>query len=147
MSGGVVGGIVADRFGLKRTMVLALTVRAVSFLLFVASFAFPALSVPALLLPSAGVALYLPANKAYVVRDCDEERRPVFLSLSNSALNGGMALGPLISGLFIMNAPIVVFVTATGIFAGVTYSSPKAAASPTTGFGRSVRQRGLVSDR
>ncbi|MFD5778894.1 MFS transporter [Streptomyces sp. NPDC126933] len=120
MSGGVVGGIVADRFGLKRTMVLALTVRTGSFLLFVAAFAVPALSVPALLLSSVGVALYLPANKAYVVRDCDEERRPLFLSLNNSALNGGMALGPLISGLFIMNAPIVVFVTATGIFAAVT---------------------------
>ncbi|WP_159392347.1 MFS transporter [Streptomyces niveus] len=120
MSGGVVGGIVADRYGLKRTMVLALTVRTTSFLLFVATFATPALSVPALLLSSVGVALYLPANKAYVVRDCDEERRPLFLSLNNSALNGGMALGPLISGLFIMNAPTVVFVAATGIFATVT---------------------------
>ncbi|MDT0382166.1 MFS transporter [Streptomyces sp. DSM 42041] len=120
MSGGVVGGMVADRFGLKRTMVLALTVRTFSFLLFVAAFAAPAISVPALLLSSAGVALYLPANKAYVVQDCDEGQRPLFLSLTNSALNGGMALGPLISGLFIMRAPLVVFVAVTGIFAGVT---------------------------
>ncbi|MGW1761146.1 MFS transporter [Streptomyces mirabilis] len=120
ISGGLVGGLVADRFGLKRTMVLALSIRTVGFLLFVAAIPVPVLSVPALLLSSVGVALYLPANKAYVVRDCDEERRPLFLSLSNSALNGGMALGPLISGLFIMRAPIVVFAVASGIFAGVT---------------------------
>lgn len=120
LSGGVFGGIIADRFGLKRTMMLALTVRTASFLLFVATFAVPALAVLALLLSSVGVALYLPANKAYVVQDCDAEHRPLFLSLSNSAFNGGMALGPLVSGLFIIRAPIAVFVVATGIFAGVT---------------------------
>ncbi|MEV5593631.1 MFS transporter [Streptomyces sp. NPDC052496] len=120
MSGGVIGGYVADRFGLKRTMVLALVIRTVSFLLFVVSMAVPALSIPALLLSAAGVALYLPANKAYVVGDCDPDRRPLFLSLNNAALNSGMALGPLISGLFIMRAPMAVFAVASGIFAVVT---------------------------
>lgn len=80
MSGGVVGGYVADRFGLKRTMVLALMIRTVSFLLFVVSIAVPALSIPALMLSAAGVALYLPANKAYVVRDCAADRRPLTVS-------------------------------------------------------------------
>ncbi|MFF6983159.1 MFS transporter [Streptomyces sp. NPDC008343] len=121
MSGGVVGGYVADRFGLKRTMVLALVIRTVSFLLFVVSMMVPALSIPALLLSAVGVALYLPANKAYVVRDCAPERRPLFLSLNNAALNSGMALGPLVSGLFILRAPMAVFAVASGIFAAVTF--------------------------
>ncbi|MDC0773760.1 MFS transporter [Streptomyces sp. HD] len=120
MSGGVVGGYVADHFGLKRTMVLALMIRTVSFLLFVVSIAVPALSIPALMLSAAGVALYLPANKAYVVRDCAPDRRPLFLSLNNAALNSGMALGPLVAGLFIMRAPMAVFAVASGIFAAVT---------------------------
>jgi MFS family permease len=126
MSGGVVGGYVADRFGYKRTMVLALVIRTASFLLFVVSIMVPALSIPALVLSAVGVALYLPANKAYVVRDCDPQRRPLFLSLSNAALNSGMALGPLISGLFIIRAPMAVFAVASGIFATVTLLHVKA---------------------
>ncbi|MYS93521.1 MULTISPECIES: MFS transporter [Streptomyces] len=126
MSGGVVGGYVADRFGLRRTMVVALVIRTISFALFVVSIRAPALSIPALLLSAVGVALYLPANKAYVVRDCDADRRPLFLSLNNAALNSGMALGPLISGLFIMRAPMAVFAVASGIFAAVTLLHVKA---------------------
>lgn len=141
ISGGVVGGIIADRFGLKRSMVAALIVRTCSFALFAASFAMPSLSIIALLLSSAGVALYLPANKAYVVRDCEEERRPLFLSLSNSALNGGMALGPVLSGLFIMNAPVAVFVTATGIFALVTVLHVRALPSDGKGTSGAVSAR------
>ncbi|SHG69095.1 MFS transporter [Streptoalloteichus hindustanus] len=119
-SGGVVGGAVAERLGLKRTMVLALVVRTAGFALFVAAMAWSAAAVPALLLTACGAALYLPANKAYIVRSTDEERKPLFLSVSNSALNAGMALGPLVAGLLILDAPLLVFGVTTGIFVVMT---------------------------
>ncbi|MCP2257837.1 Major Facilitator Superfamily protein [Streptoalloteichus tenebrarius] len=119
-SGGVVGGAVAERLGLKRTMVLALVVRTAGFALFLAVMAVPGAAVPALLLTACGAALYLPANKAYIVRSTDEERKPLFLSVSNSALNAGMAVGPLVAGLLILDAPLLVFGVTTGIFVVLT---------------------------
>ncbi|MEU9014125.1 MFS transporter [Streptomyces sp. NPDC048479] len=118
-SGGMVGGIVAERAGLRRTMLAGLTVRAGGFLLFALSPGAPALAVAALLLTAAGDALYTPANKAYVVQEAGPDRRPLVLSLTNSAQNSGMAVGPLISGLFIMTAPVPVFVCVTAVFTGV----------------------------
>ncbi len=118
-SGGMVGGVVAERAGLRRTMLAGLTVRAGGFLLFALSPGAPALAVAALLLTAAGDALYTPANKAYVVREAGPDRRPLVLSLTNSAMNSGMAVGPLISGLFIMTAPVPVFAGVTVVFTGV----------------------------
>ncbi|MGW0393018.1 MFS transporter [Streptomyces sp. NPDC003042] len=118
-SGGMVGGIVAERIGLRSTMLAGLTVRACGFLLFSLSLGVPALAVAALLMTAAGDALYTPANKAYLVKEAGPDRRPLVLSLTNSALNTGMAVGPLISALFITTAPGPVFVTVTVVFTGV----------------------------
>jgi MFS family permease len=119
-SGGMVGGVAADRFGLKRMMVLALVVRSVGFMLFLLALKWPPAAILALLLTACGAALYLPANKAYIVRGVDERRKALFLSLSNSAFNTGMAAGPLLSGLFILKAPMLVFSVTSVIFVAVT---------------------------
>lgn len=66
-AGGVVAGPVVARIGLRRAMLLALTLRTAGFAAFVPGLTSPVLAVGALLLVSAGAALYLPANKAYLV--------------------------------------------------------------------------------
>ncbi|HZG06884.1 MAG TPA: MFS transporter [Streptomyces sp.] len=119
-SGGVLGGALADRIGLRRTMVWALVVRTAGFAGLVAALRWPPLVVGALVLTCCGAALYLPANKAYLIHGTDEERRPFLLSAGNAALNAGMAVGPLIAGPFVLSSPGALFVAVTGLFLLVT---------------------------
>ncbi|MGI5391942.1 MFS transporter [Streptomyces sp. CA-251251] len=119
-SGGIVGGALADRIGLRRTMLWALVVRTVGFAAFLLALRWPPLAVWALLLTCCGAALYLPANKAYLVHGVDEERRPAFLSAGNAALNAGMAVGPLIAGPFVLSSPGWLFAAVTALFLVVT---------------------------
>ncbi|MFF9202043.1 MFS transporter [Streptomyces sp. NPDC014986] len=118
-SGGVVGGALADRIGLRRTMLWALAVRTAGFAGFLAALRWPPLAVGALVLTCCGAALYLPANKAYLVHGVDEERRPAFLSAGNAALNAGMAVGPLVAGPFVLSSPGHLFAVVTGLFLAV----------------------------
>lgn len=107
--GGLIGGIVADRFGLKPTMILALSIRTAGFAFLTISHWLSAMMIPAILIIAVGAALYLPANKAYIVDSVDREEKAIFLSLSNALLNAGMGLGPLIGGLFILGHSVVLF--------------------------------------
>lgn len=119
-SGGVVGGAMAERVGLRRTMVWALVIRTAGFIGLLLALRWPPLAVGALVLTCCGAALYLPANKAYLVNGVDEERRPAFLSAGNAALNAGMAVGPLIAGPFVLSSPGWLFLSVTGLFVMVT---------------------------
>ncbi|MER7708661.1 MFS transporter [Kitasatospora sp. NPDC097605] len=119
-SGGIAGGALAERIGLRRTMLWALTVRTAGFAGLLLALRWPPLAVGALVLTCCGAALYLPANKAYLVRGVDDARRPAFLSAGNAALNAGMAVGPLIAGPFVLSSPGYLFLAATALFALVT---------------------------
>ncbi|WP_369153195.1 MFS transporter [Streptomyces sp. R17] len=119
-SGGIVGGALADRIGLRRTMVWALVVRAAGFTGLLLALRWPPLAVGALVLTCCGAALYLPANKAYLVHGVDDARRPAFLSAGNAALNAGMAVGPLIAGPFVLSSPGWLFAAVTALFLAVT---------------------------
>nr|WP_222515258.1 MFS transporter [Streptomyces salinarius] len=119
-SGGIVGGALADRIGLRRTMLWALVIRTAGFLGLLLALRWPPLAVGALVLTCCGAALYLPANKAYLVHGVDDERRPAFLSAGNAALNAGMAVGPLIAGPFVLTTPGWLFVAVTALFVLVT---------------------------
>ncbi|OKI06160.1 MFS transporter permease [Streptomyces sp. CB02923] len=118
-SGGILGGALADRVGLRRTMVWALVVRTAGFAAFLAALRWPPMAVGALILTCCGAALYLPANKAYLVHGVAEERRPAFLSAGNAALNAGMAVGPLVAGPFVLSSPGPLFLGVTALFAVV----------------------------
>ncbi|SCL15466.1 MFS transporter [Micromonospora inyonensis] len=115
-AGGIVGAAVAERVGLRRTMLLALVVRTVGFAGFVPGLRWPAVAVVALGLTSCGAALYLPANKAYLIHRADPQRRPMLLAASGSAFNAGIALGPLAAGPFVMTASTTLFALVTGLF-------------------------------
>ncbi|MFC8126242.1 MFS transporter [Streptomyces sp. NPDC057302] len=119
-SGGVVGGAIAERIGLRRTMLLALVIRTAGFACFLPGLSHPAAAVFALLLVSVGAALYLPANKAYLIHEVDEEQRPLLLSASGSALNAGIALGPLAAAPFVLGASAGLFTAVTALFAAIT---------------------------
>ncbi|MFH9137407.1 MFS transporter [Streptomyces sp. NPDC017524] len=116
-AGGVVAGPVTGRIGLRRAMLLALGLRTAGFAAFVPGLTSPVLAVGALLLVSAGAALYLPANKAYLVEGAPEARRPRLLSASGSAFNAGMALGPPAAAPLVMGSPGVLFSCVTVLFA------------------------------
>lgn len=119
-SGGIVGGALADRIGLRRTMLWALIIRTAGFAGLLTALRWPPLAVGALVLTCCGAALYLPANKAYLVHGVDDERRPAFLSAGNAALNAGMAVGPLVAGPFVLSSPGRLFVAVTALFVLVT---------------------------
>lgn len=116
-AGGVVAGPVAARIGLRRSMLLALTLRTAGFGAFVPGLTSPVLAIGALLLVSAGAALYLPANKAYLVDGSPDEDRPRLLSASSSAFNAGMALGPPAAAPLVLGSPGVLFTCVAGLFA------------------------------
>jgi predicted MFS family arabinose efflux permease len=119
-SGGVVGAAIAERIGLQRTMLLALVIRTVGFAGFLPGLSHTTAAVTALFLVSSGAALYLPANKAYLVHRMKEEQRPLLLSASSSALNAGIALGPIAAAPFVLSASAGLFTTVTALFAAIT---------------------------
>ncbi|MFJ6016546.1 MFS transporter [Streptomyces sp. NPDC092952] len=119
-AGALGGGLVAERVGYKRSMVTGLAVRTAGFTLFAVGLDSPALAVTAVLVTALGDTLYSPANKAYLVSEVPEEHRPVLLSVNNSALSSGMALGTLVSGLLISRMPLLVFSVVAVMFATMT---------------------------
>ncbi|MFB6979317.1 MFS transporter [Streptomyces scopuliridis] len=116
-SGGVVGGALARRIGLRATMLVALAVRTAGFAAFVPGLGSPTAAIGALFLVSCGAALYLPANKAYLVEGAAEAERPRLLSASGSAFNAGIALGPPAAAPFILTSPGALFAGVTALFA------------------------------
>lgn len=116
-SGGVVGAALAARIGLRATMLVALAVRTAGFAAFVPGLTRPLVAVTALFLVSCGAALYLPANKAYLVAGCGPERRPGLLAASGSAFNAGIALGPPAAAPFVLTSPAGLFTGVAVLFA------------------------------
>lgn len=119
-AGGILGGVVSERVGYKRAMVAALALRTVGFLLLALSIHWPGIVIPAVFLVSACSALYMPANKAYVLSGADPLRRPALLALSGGAFNAGMAVGPLISALLIVSEPRLLFLSVAALFFALT---------------------------
>jgi MFS family permease len=118
--GSIVGGAVADRLGLKRTMVAALALRSSGLALLAVSVHVHAVATPAVLLVAVGPALYLPANKAYVVSSVAADIRPLFLSISNAALNAGMGIGPFIAALLLAGDPMALLLGLAALFTAIT---------------------------
>ncbi|WP_254407506.1 MFS transporter [Streptomyces sp. GMY02] len=133
-SGGVVGAALARRIGLRGTMLVALAVRTAGFAAFVPGLGSPAVAIGALFLVSCGAALYLPANKAYLVEGAKESERPKLLSASGSAFNAGIALGPPAAAPFVLTSPGALFTGVAALFAavGLGHALLPPAAAPST---------------
>ncbi|MFE1546968.1 MFS transporter [Streptomyces sp. NPDC058718] len=155
--GSILGGTVVDRLGLKRTMVLALTLRTAGLVLLGLAVKAPWVAYPAVVLVAGGPALYLPANKAYIVTSVSDELRPLFLGVSSAALNAGMGLGPLLAALLIDADPVLLLIGLAGLFALITVAhqatlkpvEPRPAATPAVagterGTGNRAALRGVL---
>ncbi|MFG2495581.1 MFS transporter [Streptomyces caniferus] len=118
--GSILGGLVVDRLGLKRTMVGSLAVRTTGLLLLGLAVKVPWVAYPAVVLVAVGPALYLPANKAYIVTCVSDELRPLFLGVSSAALNAGMGLGPLLAAVLIDADPVALLLGAAALFGVIT---------------------------
>ncbi|WP_030607121.1 MFS transporter [Streptomyces sclerotialus] len=118
--GSILGGPVVDRLGLKRTMVVSLALRTAGLVLLSLAVVVPWAAYPAVVLVSMGPALYLPANKAYIVTSVADDLRPLFLGVSSAALNAGMGLGPLLAGLLIDANPVTLLLSAAALFGLIT---------------------------
>ncbi|GAA3016410.1 MFS transporter [Streptomyces fulvorobeus] len=116
-SGSAAAGAVTGRIGLRATMLVALGLRTAGFAAFLPGMHSAVVSIGALLLVSCGAALYLPANKAYLVEGATEAERPRVLSAGSSAFNAGMALGPPAAAPFVLGSPLVLFSCVTLLFA------------------------------
>lgn len=114
--GGVFGAMAAERMGLKKAMVFALSFRSVGFLMLALSPGNTMLIGPAIFLVAAGSALYLPANRAYMILNVTEKLKPLFISISNASLSAGMAAGPLVAALLIDQNPSLLFHLVAGLF-------------------------------
>ncbi|MFJ9198540.1 MFS transporter [Streptomyces flaveolus] len=118
--GSILGGAVVDRLGLKRTMVFALALRTAGLVLLGVAVKVPWAAYPAVVLVAGGPALYLPANKAYIVTSVSDELRPLFLGVSSAALNAGMGLGPLLAALLVDADPMALLIGLAALFALIT---------------------------
>ena len=118
--GSILGSPVAKRFGLKRTMVFALLLRTLGLVLLGVAVQAQWVAYPAVLLVAAGPALYLPANKAYIVTRVSDEMRPLFLAVSSAALNAGMGLGPLFAAFLVAADPTALLIGLAVLFALIT---------------------------
>ena len=114
--GGIPGALIAERMGLKNAMIFALSFRSIGFILLALSDTHTGFVPSAVFLIAAGSALYLPANRAYIVTSVDAGLRPLFLSISNSALNLGMAAGPLAASLMLDQNPRRLLFILAGLF-------------------------------
>lgn len=123
--GGFVGGVIADNFGYKKTMISALFIRSFGFLMLVLSLTINQLALVSIIIIAIGAALYLPANKAYLIGCASKEEKALFLSLSNSALNAGMGLGPLVGGLAIAGYDFELFLFTTSLFVIIAFLHTK----------------------
>jgi MFS family permease len=103
------GGVLADRFGRRRTMVGGLVSAAATLLLLGATRPLPLLCGAALLF---GVAadVYRPASEAAIADLVDEEHRPRAFALVFWAVNVGFAFASLMGGLLAEHGFVVLFV-------------------------------------
>lgn len=97
----LLGGLLGDRIGYRRAILIGCAVRCVGFAVFGFSESLTVLLLAACLSGFAG-ALFTPCAQAYLADECqDAQRRKQAFALHNMASTAGMLLGPLAGLLFI----------------------------------------------
>lgn len=107
--GGIFGGVIAQKFGFKQSMIVSLIIRSIGFTLMTIALVEQNIVLIAMFLIAIGSAIYMPANKAYMVSSVTLNRKPFMISISNATFSAGMALGPLIAAMLIKSNPTFMF--------------------------------------
>lgn len=105
----------AERIGLKRSLVLATCLYTVGALMYLGGTGEPALMVAALFLSCGAGSLYSPAYRAYLVQSATVEQRPQVMSVGGAAGNLGIALGPVAGALF-LHEPELLFTLSSTLY-------------------------------
>ena len=111
--GSIFGGVFAEKFGLKSSMVTALTVRSSGYLFLLLGNVYDVVVIMfiGIYLISMGAVFYMPAARAYIsYRTVTPRQQTLAFSLHNSGIKLGMVIGPLLSAPFINNNPNSVFI-------------------------------------
>ncbi|MFV2103953.1 MFS transporter [Micromonospora sp. LOL_024] len=118
-AGGLPGAALAERFGLQRSLVLAMVLQTLGSLGFLAGGMWPALTIAALFLRAASSSVYSPAVRGYTILGAAPQERAQLVSASYATGNVGIALGPVVGALFIHD-PGVMFLVATVLHVTMT---------------------------
>jgi DHA1 family multidrug resistance protein B-like MFS transporter len=107
------GGYLSDKWGRKKTMVIAELIRFIS-LIFVVIFNSPIINSPVctfifLTTASAGMGMSGPAAQAMVVDSSDNENRKFIYSMSYWSMNAAMAVGGILGGLLFEHHKFLLF--------------------------------------
>ncbi|WBB81231.1 MFS transporter [Micromonospora sp. WMMD882] len=108
----------AERVGLRRSLVAALLLYALGGAAFLAGGDSAALTVAGLFLISGGGSWYSPAYRSYLLHGVDSAHRPRLVSAGNAAGNLGIAVGPVVGALFLQR-PTVMFSLVTAVYLGL----------------------------
>jgi MFS family permease len=118
-AGSFISGLFVQSVGLKKSMTIGLTFRVLGFLMLALSSWYLQASLAALIFGAMGMAIYMTANKAYVVSSSTSIEKPLSLSLSNATFNMGMALGPIVAASFFALNPPLLFSGIALLFIGL----------------------------
>ena len=129
--GGVFGGALADRWGVKPVMLLGILLRVPGYLLFLWADRDAAL-LAACIIVSLGGALFFPTSKAALVLLTTPVTRLRIFATRNMCANVGVAVGPLLGAGLLAVSPRLLFIVSGAIFAALAVllavvSLPKAA--------------------
>lgn len=109
----------AERLGLRRSLIVALTLYSLGGVAFLVGGHSAPLTIAGLFCIAGGGSLYSPAYRSYLVHDVEAERRPRLVSAGNAAGNLGIAVGPVVGALFV-HRPGGTFAVVTALYAIVT---------------------------
>ncbi|WP_433528347.1 MFS transporter [Micromonospora sp. CA-263727] len=109
---------VAERLGLKRSLVAALVLYSLGGSAFFLGTGSPLFTIAGLLLISGGGSLYSPAYRSYLVHGVGGEQRPRLVSAGNAAGNLGIAVGPVVGALLVQR-PDEMFTIVTAVYTSV----------------------------
>jgi len=118
-AGSFISGLFVQSVGLKKSMLIGLTFRVIGFLMLALSSWYLQASLAALIFGAIGMAIYMTANKAYVVSSSTSIEKPLSLSLSNATFNMGMAFGPIVAASFFSLNPPLLFSAIALLFIGL----------------------------
>lgn len=148
--GSLLGGVISDRLGRRRTMVGGLIVRGGGLLLFIWAGSFPTL-LAANLIAGAGSGFYMPSAKAGIATYAAQGERTTAFSWRGIAANIGVTLGPLLGTFLLTRSSTVLFAGTAVIYLALAAAHQVLIAADCTGDHCPETQRGsfreLLTDR
>lgn len=152
--GSLIGGLISDRLGRKRTMVGGLFIRGLGYLLFLWVASFPALFA-ANLVAGIGDGLYMPPAKAGIATYSSQATKTTAFSYRGIAANIGVTVGPLLgtfllhrsSGALFLGVAVISFLLAVEHWLLITKDPPLVAGAGEVTSTTKTNLRAILQDK